>query len=101
MAKNNARELKRVMEIWDNERVKLGMRPGKYGQPRAQYLQTFLAENFSDQELYQLIEKFLTDPWWNQKKSKRFQDLEHLIRNYSMYMDDEGGIEGIYTGERE
>lgn len=82
-----AEAMKRVMRIWDAERADLKMRKGKYGQPRDKYLLTFFAEELSDEELHEAIHNFLTDEWWN-TEGKKYQDLEHFIRNYSNFMPD-------------
>lgn len=82
-----AEAMKRVMRIWDAERADLKMRKGKYGQPRDKYLLTFFAEELSDEELHEAIHNYLTDEWWN-TKGKRFQDLEHFIRNYGSFLPD-------------
>lgn len=96
----NAQGLKWLMSIWDNERSKLGMRTGKYGQPRKQYLTVFLAENLSELEIYQAMENFLADPWWS-GEGKKYQDLEHFVRNYSRFLPDPEEPDGIYKIERE
>ena len=93
-------QLKRLMYIWDNARSKQGMRTGKYGQPRQQYLTVFLAEDLPEQELYQAMENFLTDPWWS-NEGKKYQDLEHFVRNYSRFLPDSEEPDGIYKIERE
>ena len=95
-----AQQLKRLMYIWDNARSKQGMRTGKYGQPRQQYLTVFLAEDLPEQELYQAMENFLTDPWWS-NEGKKYQDLERFVRNYSRFLPDSEEPDGIYKIERE
>lgn len=95
-----AEKLKHLMSIWDDERSKLGMRTGKYGQPRQTYLTIFLAEDLSDLETYQAVENFLTDSWWS-SEGRKYQDLEHFIRNYSRFLPDFSEPDGIYKIERE
>ena len=99
-AMTRAQQLKRLMYIWDNARSKQGMRTGKYGQPRQQYLTVFLAEDLPEQELYQAMENFLTDSWWS-NEGKKYQDLEHFVRNYSRFLPDSEEPDGIYKIERE
>lgn len=97
-----ADQLRKAMSIWDAERKKLNMRKGKYGQPRDKYLVTFFAEDISDDELHQAIANFLTDEWWS-LEGKKFQDLEHFIRNYGRFMPDayEQETNDIFMLERE
>ena len=82
-----ADKLRRVMAIWDDERQKAGMRKGKYGQPRDKYLVTFFSEDLTDEGLHGAIRNFLADEWWC-SEGKRFQDLEHFIRNYGRFLHD-------------
>ena len=84
---SRADQLRRVMTIWDEERQKAGMRKGKYAQPRDKYLVTFFSEELTDEELHGAIANFLTDEWWS-SEGKRFQDLEHFIRNYGRFLPD-------------
>lgn len=97
-----AQQLIKLTAMWDNERVKLGKRPGKYGQPRKQYLKGFFAEaaNREDVDIYRAIENFMTDPWWSTQGLK-FQDLEHFVRNYSQFMPEDSVEGSIYTVQRD